>query len=132
MSEKMHSVTILNAREIPIKAVTVFNDRAEINRTFTVSLKPGMNEIKLDNIPGRIDKDSIRVNGKGLAVIHEVKFEIEEINIENSELPKVKELFTKLKELKRESQKQKDIQSIYTARLEALDSAVRNVSARKI
>uniref|UniRef100_A0AC35EWC5 DUF4140 domain-containing protein n=1 Tax=Panagrolaimus sp. PS1159 TaxID=55785 RepID=A0AC35EWC5_9BILA len=91
MSEKMHSVTTLNVREITIKAVTVFTDRAEINRTFTVSLKPGMNEIKLQNIPGRIDEDSIRVNGKGLAVIHEVKFEIEEINIENSELPKIGE-----------------------------------------
>uniref|UniRef100_A0A914Y7M8 Protein F37C4.5 n=1 Tax=Panagrolaimus superbus TaxID=310955 RepID=A0A914Y7M8_9BILA len=127
MSEQQRSTLSLNARDIPIKSVTVFTDRAEVNRSFRVSLKPGLNEIRLENVAGSIEQQSIRVDGQGAASIHEVKFESKPINIENSDLPKVKELTTKLKEVEAEAQKERDLQSIYNARIEALNNAVKTI-----
>jgi uncharacterized protein (TIGR02231 family) len=127
MSDQQRSVLSLNARDIPIKSVTVFTDRAEVNRNFRVSLKPGLNEIRLENVAGSIEQQSIRVDGKGPAAIHEVKFESKPINIENSDLPKVKELTTKLKEVEADAQKERDLQSIYNARIEALNNAVKTI-----
>lgn len=127
MSEQ-RSVLSLNARDVPIKSVTVFTDRAEVNRNFVVTLKPGLNEIRLENVAGSIEQNSIRVDGQGPAAIHEVKFESKPVNIEDIDLPKVKELTAHLKEVESQVQKEHDLQSIYTARIEALNNAVKTVS----
>jgi uncharacterized protein (TIGR02231 family) len=124
---QQRSTLTLNARDIPIKSVTVFTDRAEVNRNFKVSLKPGLNEIRLENVAGAIEQHSIRVDGQGPASIHEVKFESKPINIENSDLPKVKELTSQLKEVEGQVQKERDLHSIYNARIEALNNAVKTI-----
>uniref|UniRef100_A0A914NY23 DUF4140 domain-containing protein n=1 Tax=Panagrolaimus davidi TaxID=227884 RepID=A0A914NY23_9BILA len=63
--------------QVPITSVTIFNNttedsnskRAEITRIFNVSLKPGINEIHLEDIAKTIVTNSISVFGHGHATI---------------------------------------------------------------
>ncbi|CAJ0933858.1 unnamed protein product, partial [Mesorhabditis belari] len=56
-----------------ISRVTVFPDRAEIRRKIQLKIEPGINEITINNISGKILEDSIRISGTGMAVIHEIE-----------------------------------------------------------
>lgn len=49
----------------PIKAVTVFSDRAEVTRAMTVSLPAGATTLVIDNLPASLFPDSVRVTGEG-------------------------------------------------------------------
>ena len=59
-----------------ITKVTVFKDRAEITREARKeNLAPGEYHLIFDKLPKNIDQNSIQVNGKGNAVLSNVKFE---------------------------------------------------------
>ena len=116
------SYITLNARDIPVTTVTVYTDRAEVTRNFKVNLNPGFNEIQLENIAHSIQPESVRVHGQGLATIHEVKFTSKSINVEKDNTPTVNELKAELKKLEAEVQKERDLQSVYTARIETLNN----------
>uniref|UniRef100_A0A914QG49 Protein F37C4.5 n=1 Tax=Panagrolaimus davidi TaxID=227884 RepID=A0A914QG49_9BILA len=121
---EQRSIKVLNARDIPITAVTVYTDRAEVIRNFKVNLAPGLNENQLENIAQYVQQDSVKVDVHGNATIHEVKSERKFINSEIEILPKVKELKEELKKLEGEIQKERDLQSVYTARIETLNNLV--------
>ncbi|KAF8371329.1 hypothetical protein PRIPAC_77758, partial [Pristionchus pacificus] len=56
-----------------LKKVTVFNDRAELRREFTVELVAGLNEVAVEAISQHVNDESVRVNGRGAAIIEEVQ-----------------------------------------------------------
>ncbi|HAS41664.1 MAG TPA: hypothetical protein DCS93_14375 [Microscillaceae bacterium] len=59
-----------------ITKVTVFKDRAEITREAQKqNLAPGEYHLIFDKLPKNIDQNSIQVNGKGSAILSNVKFE---------------------------------------------------------
>ena len=126
-SENAHIIT-LNAQNIPIHSVTVFTDRAEINRKFTANIEPGFNEIQLENVAGSIEQNSIRVDGTGTATIHEVKFETKPIKIGDADNAKLQELTAQLKKVETELQTNSDLEAVFKARVDALDGAIKNVS----
>ncbi|GMS92317.1 hypothetical protein PENTCL1PPCAC_14492 [Pristionchus entomophagus] len=71
MSVTEHRVLI--AKE-SLKKVTVFEDRAELQRELAVELAPGLNKIILQLAAGHsVDADSVRVTSKGDAVIEDVE-----------------------------------------------------------
>ncbi|XP_057307602.1 protein F37C4.5-like [Hydractinia symbiolongicarpus] len=76
-----------------IQNVTVFMDRAEINRKLTVIAVSGTNEVLVQNLPSVIDKDSIRVTCFGKATIVEVAYKEKYIpvKVETEEELKIKE-----------------------------------------
>lgn len=49
----------------PIKAVTVFPDRAEVTREVAVSLPAGATTLVIDNLPASLFPESVRVSGEG-------------------------------------------------------------------
>jgi uncharacterized protein (TIGR02231 family) len=49
----------------PIKAVTVFPDRAEVTREVEVSLPAGATTLIIDNLPASLFPESVRVSGEG-------------------------------------------------------------------
>ncbi len=49
----------------PIKAVTVFPDRAEVTRVVDVSLPAGATTLVIDNLPASLVPESVRVSGEG-------------------------------------------------------------------
>ena len=125
------SIITLNARDIPITAVTVYPDRAEVLRDFKVKLKPGLNEIQLENIAQSIQQDTLRVDGQGRATIHEVKFEIKIVNTDVEDTPKVAELKTELKKLEAEVQKERDLQVVYLSQMQTINNLAAEVSVSK-
>lgn len=46
----------LQAKDLSLKSVTVFNDRAEIKREFQVTLKAGLNEVRIEVNEGWVQK----------------------------------------------------------------------------
>ena len=50
----------INVKSCPVNNVTVFADRAEVNRLVDADLKKGDVEILLKDLPEHIDPDSIR------------------------------------------------------------------------
>jgi uncharacterized protein (TIGR02231 family) len=78
-----------------ITDVTVFTDRAQVTRS--VSLKPdkGMSVFVFDDLPEKIEKNSIQANGRGNAVLKDIKFKSvhfsETPDIDTNELLKKKE-----------------------------------------
>jgi len=65
----------VSAKSCPITSVTIYNDRAEVTRQVAVVVKHGLNEITVDGLSSKADRNSVRVSGgKGEAVILEVQF----------------------------------------------------------
>ena len=50
----------LSVKECPVKNVTVFVDRAEVNRIVEAEIKQGDMEVLVKDLPALIDKDSVR------------------------------------------------------------------------
>jgi uncharacterized protein (TIGR02231 family) len=57
-----------------ISAVTVYTDRAQVTRTATLTLQQGVHSFIFDQLPEKIDQNSIQVRGKGPAILKDVKF----------------------------------------------------------
>jgi len=51
-----------------ISAVTVFQDRAQVTRTFKLTVEPGIYTVVFSHIPMGINEQSVRVSGEGTAV----------------------------------------------------------------
>jgi hypothetical protein len=62
------------AEKLLIESVTVYNDRAEVKRVLECSTFPGFNPIVVEGLAPAVIGDSIRVEGRGLVTVHEVKF----------------------------------------------------------
>lgn len=118
------SLQILNAREIPIKSVIVFTDRAEITRNFKVNLKSGINEIQIENVASSIVPNSISVDGKGNATILEVKFEAKPSNPSMDDLDKIKKLKEELKLVQSKFETEKELNGVLNSKLAALNNLV--------
>uniref|UniRef100_A0A915KWP3 Protein F37C4.5 n=1 Tax=Romanomermis culicivorax TaxID=13658 RepID=A0A915KWP3_ROMCU len=93
------------ASDLPTKHVTVYADRAEVNKTINVHLKQGHNEILITKLSRSLDQDSIRVEGYGKASITEVKYQERNVVKDEEVKEKEKELHQKIKKLKDERQR---------------------------
>jgi len=60
--KEMHSLSKneVTTKECPVKNVTVFTDRAEVNRVIDLDLKTGNAEVLLKDLPSCVDPDSVR------------------------------------------------------------------------
>jgi uncharacterized protein (TIGR02231 family) len=55
--------------DAPIVAVTVYPDRARITRRGTIALSAGRHRVLVEPLPSSLDEDSIRVGGRGQALV---------------------------------------------------------------
>ncbi|KAL0067403.1 hypothetical protein AAF712_005632 [Marasmius tenuissimus] len=53
-------------------AVSLYGTRAEITRSFKFTVKEGQNSIEIEGLPWALIQDSLRVEGRGPATIHDV------------------------------------------------------------
>uniref|UniRef100_A0A7E4V1X4 Mucoidy inhibitor MuiA family protein n=1 Tax=Panagrellus redivivus TaxID=6233 RepID=A0A7E4V1X4_PANRE len=110
----------LNGRDLPIKSVTVYTDRAEVIRNFTVPIKGGFTEVRIENLAGSINSDSVRVDGTGKASVHEVRFETKPVKPEDLDTPRVRELVAELKRIQKVVDEARNLQNLYEGQIEAL------------
>ncbi|KAI6189296.1 Protein F37C4.5 [Aphelenchoides fujianensis] len=107
--------------------VTVFTDRAELKRVFTVELHPGFNNVVINNVCSSIEPDSIRVEGKGKATIHEVQYKVDHATDSETDTPQVRKLVEELEELELKKATINDLLKVYQNRLASLDDVVKNL-----
>uniref|UniRef100_A0A914E697 Protein F37C4.5 n=1 Tax=Acrobeloides nanus TaxID=290746 RepID=A0A914E697_9BILA len=116
----------LQANDLDIESVTIFNDRAEIRREFQVTLKAGINEIRVENVASTIINDSIRLDGNGPATFHEVQFLREPAKQEEIDSDQVKQLVQKLNEFKEKKEHLSDQEEANSDTLEILNTLTTN------
>ncbi|CAI5442137.1 unnamed protein product [Caenorhabditis angaria] len=123
--------TVFNfdAREQKIVKVIVFNDRAEIKRIVKSTLKPGFNELVLKNVTSCLIHDSLRVEGKGNAKIHDVIVKNEPVLTEDSDSEQLSVLRNVMQEKEAVLNALKDRKNILAKRLEALNLMVAQIGS---
>ncbi|KAK2467718.1 hypothetical protein APHAL10511_000013 [Amanita phalloides] len=67
-----HVIDLTSTTDSKISAVSVYSSRAEITRIFHAQLKTGQNRINISGLPNVLYDDSVRVEGRGPAMIHDV------------------------------------------------------------
>lgn len=72
-------------KNLECEQVVIFQDRAEVKRCLKTNIKKGENEIVLTNVTSSIDKDSVRVEGKGNACILDVICESKSVYLNQNE-----------------------------------------------
>ena len=60
--------------ETKTSAVTVYQDRAQVTRSFSKEFKRGKYTLVFDQLPQNIDPDSIQIKGRGRLVLNDVSF----------------------------------------------------------
>lgn len=108
--------------ESRVDAVTVYPDSARVTRVGTVRLEEGVNVLRLVGLPEDLTTESIQVSGKGSvpSKILDVRSETEYHRESSSEL--LKELDTKLQELKDEKLVNIDRMTVVRSSLDYLES----------
>jgi len=94
-----------------ITAVTIYRDGAKIERAGTVELKPGTHKIEIANLTRYLDRESVRVSGRGHASI--TSFDTVDTTTEVSGYAKLDTLVKKKENLeKQQRQIQGELQRI--------------------
>jgi uncharacterized protein (TIGR02231 family) len=63
-----------------IISVTVYGDRAQVTRAAEAELAKGEHTLVFGGLPADIERNSVQVNGKGKAVLRDVKFIVKQYN----------------------------------------------------
>ncbi|KAK0414115.1 hypothetical protein QR680_007153 [Steinernema hermaphroditum] len=115
------STVIFKASNLPFQSVTVFNDRAQIKRELRTHLEAGMYDLVIENLANTIDGDSIRIDGTGAALIHEVKYKEEHAVDEDIDSAEIKNLVEERKALEKQRDELDDQKLIFQKQLESLN-----------
>ncbi|GMR49050.1 hypothetical protein PMAYCL1PPCAC_19245, partial [Pristionchus mayeri] len=107
-----------------LKKVTVFNDRAELRREFTVELAAGLNEVAVEAISQHVNDESVRVTGRGAAVIEEVQVAQRRIVRGAADSERASVIRKEKEELEITRKKVEFEQASVKKRIEALDSMI--------
>ncbi|KAK2467315.1 hypothetical protein APHAL10511_000550 [Amanita phalloides] len=67
-----HVIDLTSTTDSKISAVSVYSSRAEITRIFHAQLKTGQNRVNISGLPNVLYDDSVRLEGRGPATIHDV------------------------------------------------------------
>ncbi|KAF8375430.1 hypothetical protein PRIPAC_81859, partial [Pristionchus pacificus] len=126
MSTTVHRLKI---EKETLKKVTVFEDRAELKREFTVELAAGQNEVIIERVSGSVQDDSVRVTGRGAAVIEEVLVADRRVTEGAGDSQRAKELRAEKEELESKKHQIDDEKASLAKRIEALDKMIGQVGS---
>lgn len=63
-----------------IAQVTVYTDRAEVTRLASTELESGIHVLSFENLPSRLENNSVRVDGRGAFILQDIKIETEYVD----------------------------------------------------
>uniref|UniRef100_A0A1I7TFG9 Protein F37C4.5 n=1 Tax=Caenorhabditis tropicalis TaxID=1561998 RepID=A0A1I7TFG9_9PELO len=120
----MATIHEFDIRDQVISNITILSDRAEVKRLVSIPVKTGINEVQLKNFTNCLQRDSVRVDGRGKATICDViEKETPALRVE-MDTPEIAELRKKLDEYDGKRNKQEDQIGILKKRIEGLDKTV--------
>ncbi|KAF5374158.1 hypothetical protein D9615_008861 [Tricholomella constricta] len=67
-----NEIELVSTESSKIIGVSVYNGRAEITRLFKFEVRKGQNQVTINGLPTVLDQDSLRIEGRGTAIIHDV------------------------------------------------------------
>jgi uncharacterized protein (TIGR02231 family) len=91
-----------------ISAVTVFPDRASVTREADLTLVPGIHSVVFSGLPATLISNSVRVSGKGTALVKVLGVDISTQFLESSLLPEIDKLQKEIDSVQLEIEKIKD------------------------
>ncbi|PAV64534.1 hypothetical protein WR25_01636 [Diploscapter pachys] len=118
---------VFEASDLPTKNVIVYCDRAEVRRLVVADLPKGTNEILIQNVSAVIERQSVRVDGRG-ALIQEVQYQEMPIDTQQ-ETEKVQNLERNKFELENEKLAIEDEISSLRKRTEVLDGVAAQIAS---
>ncbi|KAF8213781.1 hypothetical protein K438DRAFT_1957127 [Mycena galopus ATCC 62051] len=65
-------IELKSVADSKIIAVSLYSTRAEITRLFKFEVKTGQNQVHISGLPNVLESESLRVEGRGAATIHDV------------------------------------------------------------
>ncbi|KAJ7037477.1 hypothetical protein C8F04DRAFT_952804 [Mycena alexandri] len=77
-----------------IVAVSLYSTRAEITRLFKFAVKTGQNQVQIAGLPNVLETESLRVEGRGAATIHDVTVSMAKREHVPTSSPKLVELLS--------------------------------------
>lgn len=80
--DQVHTHNLVSTQASTITNVSLYAERAEITRSFKFAARPGLNQVVIVGLPGVLERESLRVEGRGQATLHDVS--ISEIPHSNS------------------------------------------------
>lgn len=105
-----------------ITEVTVFSDRALVTRQVSVRLSGGVQTVKLSNLPGMIEQESVSVRGKGDSKITLYGAALQVIQLEEAQSPEVVKLEKELQLLQDKRQSFENSKLVLKNKLKFLES----------
>jgi uncharacterized protein (TIGR02231 family) len=91
-----------------IISVTIYPDRASITREGSLSLGSGTHSVVFDGLPSTLIPNSLRVSGKGTAIVKILGLDVSTAFLESPLLPEIKKLQGEIGALEMEMTKTKD------------------------
>ncbi|KAF9465728.1 hypothetical protein BDZ94DRAFT_1320028 [Collybia nuda] len=70
--EASHTIDLISVDDSKIANVSLYSGRAEITRIYKFPVKTGQNQVSISGLPNVLDPESLRVEGRGAATIHDV------------------------------------------------------------
>ncbi|KAJ7268031.1 hypothetical protein C8J57DRAFT_1067701 [Mycena rebaudengoi] len=70
--EPTSSVELQSVADSKIIGVSLYSSRAEITRLYKFEVKTGQNQVNISGLPNVLEAESLRVEGRGAATIHDV------------------------------------------------------------
>ncbi|KAJ7119756.1 hypothetical protein C8R44DRAFT_672693 [Mycena epipterygia] len=70
--EPTGAIELQSAKDSKIIAVSLYSTRAEVTRLYKFAVKTGQNQVNISGLPNVLETESLRVEGRGAATIHDV------------------------------------------------------------
>ena len=132
MATEENPIKYLSMKDLPCINVVVFADRAEVRRGLKTSLIKGENQLIITDVSNFIDEESVRVEGRGDAVVLDVlcqNIKVESYGLTSNE--RAKNLQDEIKELEVELKRTKMRKNHLNKKLEILNDYANTLSKQR-
>ncbi|KAJ7149203.1 hypothetical protein C8R43DRAFT_925110 [Mycena crocata] len=89
------AIELQSLKDSKITSVSLYSTRAEITRLYKLAVKTGQNQVNISGLPNALEPESLRVEGRGAATIHDVTVSMAKGEHVASTSPKLRELLDK-------------------------------------
>ncbi|KAJ7644805.1 hypothetical protein FB45DRAFT_898710 [Roridomyces roridus] len=89
------AIPLQSLSDSKIISVNLYPTRAEVTRLFRFAVKMGQNQVNISGLPNCLESESLRVEGRGAATIHDVTVSMDKREAVATTSPKLDELLKK-------------------------------------
>ncbi|KAJ7119742.1 hypothetical protein C8R44DRAFT_624324 [Mycena epipterygia] len=93
--EPTSSIELQSVTDSKITGVSLYSSRAEITRLYKFAVKTGQNQVNISGLPNILEAQSLRVEGRGAATIHDVTVSMAQREHNVTSSPELIELYNR-------------------------------------